>query len=135
MTEFPSWLRDALITRGVLTPGGLSRKWKIRTCRRCHAWVLSGLDSHVAALEAHADPVQLSAEGEAQALLDDRATYDDDGLALSRRLHWHIAHHPAGGRDRVLAQHRCGTPVPTAWAAPQRHRPATPTTPEGTVPY
>jgi hypothetical protein len=118
MTGFPPWLRDTLIERGVLTPSGLTRKWKIRTCRRCHSWILTGLDSHVAALEAQADPIQLNPQGEAQALLDDRATYDADGPALSRRLHWHITRHPAGPRTRVLAQHRCGSPPPPDWQQP-----------------
>ena len=122
MTEFPSWLRDALITRGVLTPSGLGRKWQVRTCRRCKSWILAGLDSHVAALEVQADPVQLTAEGEALALLDGRATYDDgEGSTLSRRLHWHVTGRPAGQAHRVLPQHRCGSTIPAAWVWSSRH--------------
>lgn len=134
MTEFPSWLRDALITKGVLTPSGLSRKWKIRTCRGCQAWILAGLDSHVAALEVQADPVQLTVEGEAQALLDSRATYDDDGTSLSRRLHWHVTGRPAGQEHRVLPQHRCGSTIPAAWTSSTR-QPETPVTTVQEVPF
>ncbi len=134
MTEFPSWLRDALITKGVLTPSGLSRKWKIRTCRGCQAWILAGLDSNVAALEVQADPVQLTVEGEAQALLDNRATYDDDGTSLSRRLHWHVTGRPAGQEHRVLPQHRCGSTIPATWTSSTK-QPTTPVTTVQEVPF
>jgi len=120
MTDFPPWLLDSLITKGVLTPTGITRSWKLRKCRACGAWILAGLDSHIAALEAAADPVWLSRHGEAQALLDQRATYHDDGTRLSRRMHWHIRSHPAGGRTRVLPAHRCGQLVPHDWTQPAR---------------
>lgn len=113
------WLIGQLIDRGILTPSGLSRKAKARECRKCRAWVLAGLDSHVAALEAHADPYPLTAFGEAEALLDGRVTYDLEETRLHRRLHWNIAGRPAGSRHLVVAEHRCGFAIRPSWQLPQ----------------
>jgi len=114
------WLIGQLIDQGILTQSRLGRKAKARECRHCRSWILTGLDADLAAIEVQADPHPLSPDGEVAALLDDRHTYDLEEHRLYRRYHWNIAGRPAGERHRVLADHRCGAPIPASWQQPPR---------------
>lgn len=118
----PSWLKRALIGKGVLTEQGMTRRAKVMRCRACGVPTMAGFDSTVAAMDAWCDLTPLSAQGEVWALLSDRRTYalhGVDRLELERRDQWSITGHPAGSPSAppVLASHRCGEPVPRAYEA------------------
>lgn len=122
------WLVDHLRATGALTETGLSRRARPRRCYRCRAWTVTGLDADVLALEAACDPTPLSALGEVLALATGRRTVDlvatRGRLELEQRWADHIAAFPPGsGHGDVLAEHRCGLPVPDSWAAPSTHPP------------
>lgn len=103
----PTWLTRHLATVAGARPG--ARNLTAKTCRHCHAHVVTGLDADLMAFTAIADPAPVTPLGELLALLAGARTYDltraghqyrldvrDPGtIATSRR-------HP------VLAGHRCG---------------------------
>lgn len=131
-----TWLRDHLIRQGRMTERGITRRARTRICRRCNADVLAGLDDYVAAIEVAADPVPLSPLGEALALAKGHRTFglhkEGGTWVLDRRDGDHIAHHPAGTRNRedVVPSHVCGStwtgPLTTASRFPET-KPPTPT--------
>ena len=127
----PAWVVDQLISKGYLTEQGLSRKAKVIVHRPCGQATISGLDGARCALDAWCDPAPLNAQGEVAALLQGRWTYRLDGVRLDRRTRWTIGGHPPDHRVLVLAEHRCGEVIPTAWrlppAPPSLPTPATPT--------
>lgn len=96
---------------------GASRKAQIRV-HSCHAPILAGLDADVAALSVAVDPYPLTPLGEVEALRDSRRTYDLRQMRLDRRDHWTIPGHPPSPRHPVVAEHRCGHPIPDDWKAP-----------------
>jgi hypothetical protein len=117
----PAWLRRSLEERGVISSEGLTRRAKIVRCRACRMPVMAGFDSARAALDAYCDLTEVSALGEAMALVAGRKTYElhsGSRLELERRDQFSIAGHPAGrqGSPPVLVQHVCGESVPRAWA-------------------
>jgi hypothetical protein len=93
----------------------MSRRAQRRICRDCRKMTLAGgcKDPTVGTIwPVRADPKPIDELGEAIAALAGRRTFDlaADGELLSREA-WHIAH----ARYRpVLAQHRCGQPLPPA---------------------
>lgn len=100
-----------------------------RKCRQCRAEVWHGPSDAFAGILVTVDGAPLSPYGEALARLEDRGTYlrtrHGDGTVLASRDHWQIG----GGtppRGDVVAEHRCGTALPTI-ATKLR------TTPEGTL--
>ena len=138
-----TWLRDHLIRTGHITETGVTRAAKIRGCpMRCGSFVLVGLDdAHQCALEARADPIPVSALGEALALVEGRRTWslhrEAGRWVLDPRDDHHIAGYPAGTRLRedVLREHRCGIGVPTgALAAASTHPDTRPPLPAGAEP-
>lgn len=129
MTDsMPDWLRAQLIDKGYLTEAGLSRTARIVRHRPCSIPTLAGLDAHLCALSVHVDLAQLSAAGEALALLDGRRTYGYNLIRrqLSPRDQYRIASNPAGIDSAIVfAEHRCGQPVPADWTVPATpHKPA-----------
>lgn len=96
---------------------GANRRASIRV-HSCHAPILAGLDADVAALSVAVDPYPLTPLGEVEALRDSRRTYDLRQMRLDRRDHWTIPGHPPSPRHPVVAEHRCGHPIPDDWKAP-----------------
>lgn len=88
-----------------------------RKCRACRAPVWAGDSDDWAALHVEIDNSPLGPQGEALARLTGRCTFmmrrHGGGLRLQTRDHWQIA---GGRRPRysdVVAEHRCGAPLPT----------------------
>ena len=110
----PTWLRDHLLRTGHIAETGVSRGAKLRRCRRCGVFVLTGLDADMCALEVQADPTPLSPLGEAFAVVEGRRTFALHRAGGRWEIDWRdagdIASHPAGSarREDVLRQHRCG---------------------------
>ena len=101
-----------------------SRRANETTCR-CGAIVTAGIDADRCALNAAADPTPLNRTGELLAVIAGRRTYAvDRDRRLHRRNAWSLAR-PA--REPVLAEHRCGHPIPDHWLAPEPPQPATAT--------
>lgn len=98
----------------------------------CRMATLAGLDRDRAARLVHVEPYPLSPTGEVAALRDQRRTYQIATWGLAHRTAHHIRAHPAGSRT-VLAEHRCGAPIPEDWKAPPTPRPTTPNNQE--VPF
>lgn len=120
----PTWLRDHLIRTGAMTEKGTTRRARYRHCR-CGLVILTGLtDPHTCAIEAHVDPHPLNPLGEALALLEGRYTVtarpEAGRFVLDDRDDLTIAARPAGTtlRADVLAEHRCGRPVPKGGRGP-----------------
>ena len=120
----PDWLKRSLVAKGVLSEQGLTRKAKVMHCRRCRQPVMAGFDAERAAMDAWCDFAELTAFGEAMALVEGRRTYsltDGERPVLDHRDRWRIAGAPAGaeGSPVVLASHVCGARVPRAWERPR----------------
>ena len=127
----PAWLRSMLVDKGYMTHDGVTFRARIRTCRHCHLPAVAGIDDN--GLTTWCDPGELSPDGELQALLDGRRTWDlYGGTGLTLRTRSAIAYRPAGDQRRpVLAEHRCHQAIPATWCMPPIHRPATTVTDEG----
>lgn len=94
------------------------REAEPRVCGRCGAVVLAGLDDEPCGVAAVADLAPLGLAGEAGALLAGRRTYTLGGIFLfiiTRRGPWDISR-PRKPETVVLAEHRCGQPVPPEWS-------------------
>ena len=120
-----TWLTSMLVDKGVMSEGGLTRRAKLMEHPNCGLPTLAGLDADRAALDAWCDLGELTRYGEAMALLEGRRTYELHGSRLSLRDRWQIGGRPAGGRDPVLASHRCERAIPATWCVTPD--PATPT--------
>lgn len=120
MTAMPAWLKRHLVDTGVLTESGLGRKAQLRRHRTCGLPIMLGLDADVCAFEATCDLGELTAAGEAAALLEGRRTYELNvrGELRTREPH-DITRRPAGAATPVLAEHRCAAPIPAAWCVPR----------------
>lgn len=93
-------------------------------CQQCRADVIVGPDADRAALIAVTDPQPITRRGELLAACDKRHTYSQDLNGwLHHRDGWRLRS-PAHGT--VLAEHRCGQPLPDDWIAKPQPRPATP---------
>ena len=123
--QLPAHVRQLLIDNGHLSITGLSRKARVLDCPHCRVPCIAGLDSHIAALDAWCDPTALTLDGELEALLAGLRTFTLwRGSEIALRHQWIVAADHAKRRNpsptrTILAQHRCGDPVPDAWAAPQ----------------
>jgi hypothetical protein len=97
------------------------------TCR-CGAATLYGDDADTAGYPTRVDPAHLTRGGELLAVIAGRSVYEWARGRLYRRDRWSIRSQAAAP---VLAEHRCGDPVPTGWRLPPAPRPTpTPTTEE-----
>lgn len=112
------WLAQHLVDSGAMTAEGVTRRARGRTCRKCRAPILAGLDGDSCAQSVEVDPTPLTAIGEAMALLGGRGTWQlvrrgggRDGHELIRRDRDLIRSWPAGlteGRAYdVLPRHKC----------------------------
>lgn len=114
----PEWLQRMLIAKGVMTESGLFRKARIQRHRGCGLPILAGLDADLCALEARCDVAELTAEGEALALLAGRRTYElDANRHLHPRNRYAITRRSAQATT-VLVEHHCDTPTPASWTKP-----------------
>lgn len=119
MSSMPAWLKSHLVETGVLTPSGLGRKAQLRRHKHCGLPTLTGLDGDLCAFEVSCDLGELTAQGEALALLEGRRTFEVSKRGeLYYRQHWAIKSRPAGGSTPVLAQHICESPIPATWCVP-----------------
>jgi hypothetical protein len=111
----PTWLQAHI--------GDTWRTACLRTCTRCGAPILAGLDAPRAGLPVKADPTPLNSLGETVALLSGQTTYDLVTVAGRKELNYRdqitIA---APRRHPVLAAHKCGMSY-TAFAEPMPIRP------------
>ncbi len=107
MKQPPKW-RQALIEKA-------ARKAAAKPCPNCQVITVVGLDGDTCAIPARADIDALSWAGElAAAIHQQRGTYLLAGGALWFRDTDH-RRHPA--TNPVLAEHRCGYPIPATWHA------------------
>lgn len=88
---------------------GVKRAAQLRACPQCKALVLTAWDHDTAACLIHLDPTPLTTEGEINALLERRATYDAEirnhsEIVFEHRHSWRIR---APRRHTVLAIHAC----------------------------
>lgn len=121
MTLTADRLRAHLITTGVITESGVSRAAKLRACTHCGHPVIRALDGDVLAFDVSCDPDPIDPLGEVLALAAGRRTYD--AIPTKTRLELeprHPAHITGPHRYPVLAEHRCGQPLPAAADRAQR---------------
>lgn len=112
----------------------MNRRRAIPSTCACGAAVLHGVDANVAGFTATADSRPLTRTGELLAVIQGRAVYDlDSRPSLHRRRAWHIRGNPPTPYRPVVAEHRCGQPLPDAWIAPTA--PATPPRDTTEVPF
>lgn len=81
----------------------------------CGAAILAGDDNDAAGLPAKVDPRRLTRSGELLSVIAGRKVYELDAGRLYRRDHWSIR---SKARGDVVAEHRCGHPIPDDWKAP-----------------
>lgn len=118
--SIPAHVLDHLVRSGTLAPDGSGRRAKLRPCPTCGVRVLVGDDDDTCALTIHAELAALGRDGERWAHLSGRRTVDltrsGRGLLMYRRGVEDIGARPAGTdpREDVLAEHRCGHPVPAS---------------------
>lgn len=100
----PAWRRELIHAN--------QRKAKLATCP-CGQPILVGLDNDQCAFTANADPYFLTWAGEIAAhALESRRTYWLQAGTLIRRDH---PTHSSETTLPILAQHRCGQPIPNNW--------------------
>lgn len=132
----PAWLQRHLEATGQANPDGIARQVRTRACRRCGQTILAGLDADRGALAAEADPTPIDTLGEALALATGRATYDavtaGGRLELDRRGQARVE---APRKYPVLAEHRCGVPLPADHDPPTPRRHPEPIQPPAPPPY
>lgn len=112
-------------------PGRGAHTW---TCRRCEAPTFVGVDAEYGGMNATVDNYPISNSGEIAALISGRMTYYLRWIAgraryeIDRRDSFDIAARSAddvgaNADERVVAQHKCGTPPVDRLAAFNRsHR-------------
>jgi hypothetical protein len=109
------WLERYLEIIGRANPDGIGAGIRASYCPRCKRTILAGLDADVAALPVRLHPAQLTAHGEAAALLLGIPTYAL--LRRATRLEARLRD-TAAIRQRppsiiaVHAEHRCGFTLP-----------------------
>lgn len=86
---------------------------------RCGELVMAALDHWACALTVYCDAYPLSPAGEVQALRDGRRTYQVREWGVRYRNAYRIAGNPPSPGVTVLAEHRCGEPLPGTWKQPQ----------------
>lgn len=122
MTKEPMqpWLKAHLTEQGLIHPDRITRRAHTRLCTTCRQPVMVGLDNDRAAMPAHTDIQPLTPLGEAAAIILDRPTYNLQwagihGYQLTLRTNFEINAAPPGTQKhvRVVAEHVCGTQLPT----------------------
>lgn len=118
MTIMPTWLARHLEQTGRLDAAGVRRTAAAGRCPRCGARLLVGLDSDLIGMTARVDPWPIDKQSEFIALVGGRwtynlvATFSASGrrcFEIDRRAPYHIS----GSTDwTVVAEHRCGAPLP-----------------------
>lgn len=116
--KLPEFVKRRLEAMGYLDPDtGATRRARARRCEVCGSPVMRGINRDFGGLSVDCDPEPLSAQGELQAILAGRATYDlqhygGRGYQLDRRESWHIRDTPPGtpGID-VLVVHQHKAPA------------------------
>lgn len=93
---------------------------------RCGELIMAALDHWACAITVHLDPWPLSPVGEVEALRAGRRTYQMREWGVRHRNAYRITGNPPGPRTTVLAEHRCGEPIPSTWR--QEAPPRKPTT-------
>lgn len=113
MTSTEAAARAAIALTGAVTERGISRRLAATVCRHCHVPTVCALDADVCAFEVALDPTPLDPIGEVLALAAGRTTYDvvsaKTGPQIEPRNPFRIAQ---SRRHQVLAEHRCGQPLP-----------------------
>jgi hypothetical protein len=84
----------------------------------CGQPVLAALDHWACAMTVICDPWPLSPAGEVHALRDGRQTYQIRQWGVRYRNAYRIAGNPPRPGVTVLAEHRCGHPIPDTWKQP-----------------
>lgn len=97
--------------------GSLGRIVRLRR-HHCGAHVLVGLDSDRCAFTATVEPYALHPRGEVEALRQHRRTYRLRWGSLDRRDRWSIPGALPSHELIILAEHRCGAPIPDPWRLP-----------------
>lgn len=115
MTATSYAARAAIALTGAVTERGIGRSLAATTCRDCHTPTVRALDADICAFEVTLDPTPLDPLGETLAIATGRTTYDvvptKTGLLIEPRSPQRITQ---PRRHPVLAQHRCGQPLPAA---------------------
>ena len=107
----------------------MTRRAADTICAPCWTYTLAGIDADVAGLPVAVDNFPLSRQGELLAVVAGRAVYALDIRGeLHRRDRWALRR---PSKEPVLAEHRCGQPLPAAWLAPATPRPRPSTSDEG----
>lgn len=81
----------------------------------CQEIVAAALDHWVCAITVHLDPWPLTPLGEVEALREGRRTYQMRSWGVVHRTAYRIAGKPPSLKVTVLAEHRCGQPIPSTW--------------------
>jgi hypothetical protein len=111
----PTWLRRHLEQTGRLDTDGCSRTIRAGHCPDCHTPTVRGLDSDICGMPVRCDTDVLDPVGELLAVAAGRITYDVTGPARRPQLDPRRPAHITGPRRYpVLAEHRCGHPLPTS---------------------
>lgn len=112
----PAWLQRTL--------GDTYRTVRLRTCPRCRAPVLAGLDADICAFSVRADPTPINTLGEAVAALAGRRTFDLVGGGSEKRLYIREEHNINGTRRYpIFPEHRCGQSMTAYFDEPAKTTP------------
>lgn len=98
-----------------MTTSNGRRRAVVATCPTCRETLLVGPDADTCALTVKAEARDLTTTGRLLAVCDRRTVYCVDAqVRLFRLDHWQL------GRPwpRVVAEHRCSAPIPSAWCVP-----------------
>lgn len=119
-------LKRKQLKDGVIDEDGTGRRARTMLCRRCGAPIFAGLDDDRTAFTARVDTNPLDVNGELVAVMTGRRTYRlswRGRYELDPRTAIEISAQPAGDVE-VLAEHRCGQPLPSARRGAQTARTA-----------
>lgn len=116
---------------GLVDEDGTTRRARTLLCRRCGVPIFTGLDADRCAFTVRVDPGPIDARGELVAVMTGRRTYRlswRGQYELDPRTEIEIAAQPPTEVE-VLAEHRCGQPIPVARIRPPAPRRAPKTAP------
>lgn len=106
-TTIPTWRRQLIVNN--------SRRTRLDTCS-CGQPILTGLDDDNCAFVANTDLPFLTWAGELAArVVDQRKTYALQAGVLFRR---DPLQHIGESANPIVAEHRCGHPIPDTWRQP-----------------